>query len=186
MALDPKVDLKFTMPNPPVYKPLSLRREANARKRHYQKQRLALRAPLPLHEVEYIQNAAAGEISPPEKTEMQIEMERERNVKRQVATRYLGRYHRMTRRFLKRRYQSLLADYIPVIISTEEGKFHVERAKPLPEQKKFSAVTKVHRGGYSLTCGMKVPPVDENGVSIDSGEEKYPLWRGSMTVIRYL
>ena len=162
MAQDPKVGTNFVMPNPPVYTKLSIKREANARRQHLRKQYDALSAPLPPQDVEYIQKAAAGAIPTPKRTDMQIKMEKERNAQRQQFTRYLGRYHRMTRRFLKRRYQILLADYIPYL-KHEKGQWHVSQVKSLQGERKFPTVSESQFEGYTLRCGERIRAVDENG-----------------------
>jgi len=163
---DPDVKKNFVMPNPPFYKPLSKKRESNARWRFYTKQKLALRAPLPEDEVQHIQNMATGteraaRLPPEIKRKLQEEM----NHRRQKTGRFVGWFTSMSSRFIRRRYQSLLGGYIPVLSQDVNGKWKVQNTQS-QRKTKYPIMDKRHLEGYTLPNGNNVKGVDERGAII--------------------
>jgi hypothetical protein len=164
MNKDPNVNPKFVVPNPPVYTTMSKKREVKAMWRHYSKEKKALRAPLPLAEVDYLKAFAMRTGPPLPKTAMQSQLEEQFKLNRALTGRFQGRYHVLSARFLRRRYQKLLAEYIPVI-TEENGEWRVDQVVPPSTQ--LPRVNKRHLGGYTLSCGAKIEEVDTNGAFIN-------------------
>jgi hypothetical protein len=166
MKQDPDVK-KFVFRNPPVYKPIPKARLSRAMWKHYSAQKKVLRAPLSQSEVEQLQELATSRAPAPPKSELQRKLEKELQEKRSKSGRYQGKFCRMSSRFLRRRYQKLLKEYIPMISQQEGGKWHVEQAEFSDSKRKLPMVDPRHMDGYVLTCGTKAGAVDANGVFIN-------------------
>lgn len=99
--------------------------------------------------------------------------------RRHETGRYQGHFHRMSSRFLRRRYVSLLKEYIPVI-SEREGKVWVERAN-VSNECPFPPVEARHMRGYVMSCGTKVGQVNDRAAFITPpftiGRDKSPATR---------
>lgn len=172
MNRDPEVNETFVFNNPDIYKSNKMR-EINARWKHYSTQLKNLRAPLRQSEVEHIQTLANKHGSLTPKTKMQIDLENEMKGKRASTGMYQGKYSRITPRFLRRRYQSLIKGYIPVISQTEGGKWHVEAAQLPSSTIKIPPVEPRHMYGYVMSCGTKVGEVDTKGAFINTPSKQY-------------
>ena len=166
MKRDNEVNPKFVFENPPVYSELNKSREINAMWKHYAHQLKKLRAPLPLSEVQHLQTQATAQGPVPGKTEKQIKLEEEMKQARFKSGRFQGAFHRMSARFLRRRYQSLLKEYIPMISQGEGGKWNVEQAQ-LPSVNPFPLVQPRHMNGRIMKNGTKVGEVDAKGAYIN-------------------
>lgn len=164
MNRDNEVNAKFVFENPPVYAKLNKSREINAIRKHYARQLKKLRAPLPLSEVQHIQTCSIAQGPVPGKTEKQIKLEEEMKQARFRSGRFQGAFHKMSPRFLRRRYQTLLKEYIPMISQGEDGKWHVEQAQ-LPSANPFPMVQGRHLYGHVIN-GIKVGGVDAKGAYI--------------------
>jgi hypothetical protein len=163
MAADPEVKHKFVMDNPPYYKPLAKTREANARWRHYAKQKRKLRAPFLQKELEYAQRIANGEIRiEPMQPKIREQLEEEMTAKRAQTGRYQGKFRTVSSRFIRRRYQALLSDYVPTISDTD-GKWSVTQVH---RSAKYPQLDPSHRAGYLRSDGSSISGVDENGAII--------------------
>jgi hypothetical protein len=155
------------MDNPPVYKPLSKRREVNAMWKHYSQQRKALRAPLPRAEVEQLQALANGVGLTPPNAEIRRKLQEEYDLARSSTGKYQGRPTGLTPRFLRRRYKKLIEGYIPVI-SEENGKWRVDSASD--SMRKYPSLAPKHMAGFTLSDGTKIQAVDSKGGFIKSSE----------------
>ena len=155
------------MDNPPVYKPLSKRREVNAMWKHYSQQRKALRAPLPRAEVEQLQALANGVGLTPPNAEIRRKLQEEYDLARSSTGKYQGRPTGLTQRFLRRRYKKLIEGYIPVI-SEENGKWRVDSASD--SMRKYPSLDPKHMAGFTLSDGTKIRAVDSKGGFIKSSE----------------
>jgi hypothetical protein len=171
MNWDNEVDTKFVFKNPPVYSELNKSREINAMSKHYTHQLKKLRAPLPLSEVLHIQTCASSQGPVPGKTEKQIKLEKQMKEARFRSGRFQGAFHKMSARFLRRRYQSLLKEYIPMISEEEGGKWHVKQAQ-LPSVNPFPVVQPRHMNGHIIN-GIKIGGVDAKGAYIDPSAKEY-------------
>jgi hypothetical protein len=168
MRHDPDVISSFRFDNPPVFKALSKRRLANAQWKHYSKQQHFLRAPLPKHEVKHLQERATSTDWRLVDKEMKIKMENKLNELRNKTGRYQGKFSSMSPRFMRRRYQLLLNQYIPTI-SKENDTWKVE---PVSMKKNFAPVQSEHMRGFTLADGRAVGKVDENGRFIEPPVQK--------------
>jgi hypothetical protein len=170
MTADPNVNPEFKMPNPPIYKALSKRREVNAIWRHYAEMRTALRAPLPKNEMQQLRNLAKNTTyrPTPEESSFRAKLEAELNERRLTTGRYLGNFHRLSPRFIRRRYQRLIDDYIP-IISGKEGDWKVKKGSGRVQGDGLPLLDKRYLSGFKLPDGKKVGEVDHKGAFIDSG-----------------
>jgi hypothetical protein len=160
MHRDPDVDTKFEIQNPPIYKKLSKRREVNALWKHYSKQRKFLRAPLEKAEIETLRAWANGaKINLPQSDNRQKLLE-EFAFKRASTGKFHGKPSGLKPRFLRRRYQKLLKEYIPMI-SNENGNWRVDVVSH-PMQK-YPSLDPKYMEGLTLFNGMKVQAVDSKG-----------------------
>ena len=167
MNRDPNVKHKFEMKNPPVYKPLSKRREVNAMWRHYAEQRNALRAPLPQGEIEELQTLANGVGIRQPNAEMRKKLQEEFDFARSSTAKYHGKPTGLTPRFLRRRYKYLLEGYIPMI-SEEDGKWRVDSVSSTT--RKYPTLDSKHMAEFTLSDGTKVPAVNSKGEAIKLSE----------------
>jgi hypothetical protein len=178
MRADPDVNPEFEMPNPPVYKPLAKRREVNAIWKHYSEMRQALRAPLPKKELQQLRKLATKTTYRPTPAEwsFRAKVEAELNERRLTTGRYQGNFHRMSPRFIRRRYQRLIDDYIPVICG-KEGDWKVEKGSGRVQSDGFPLLDKRYLSGFKLPDGTKVGEVDNKGAFISSGSTTVPRRR---------
>jgi len=178
MKADPNVNPEFELPNPPVYKPFAKRREVNAIWRHYAVMREALRAPLPKNELQQLHKLATKTTYHPTPAEwsFRAKVEAELHERRLTTGRYQGNFRRMSPRFMRRRYQRLIDDYIPVI-SGKEGAWKVEKGSGRVESDGFPLLDKRYLSGFKLPDGTKVGEVDKKGVFIGSGSTTTPRRR---------
>lgn len=168
MNRDPNVKTKFEMDNPPVYKSLSKRREVNAMWKFYSKQRKNLRAPLPKAEIETLRGLANDvTIKLPQSDNRQKLLE-ELAGERSRTGNYQGKPTGLRPRFLRRRYQSLLKEHIPMI------SYHNENwlVETIPGSKqKYPPLDPKHTDRLALLNGMKVQGVNSKGEFIRSEGE---------------
>lgn len=168
MKQDPDVK-EFVFKNPPVYKPTPKARLARAMWKHYSAQKKDIRAPLSKAEVEQLQELAVSRAPAPPKSEFQRKLEVELQDNRSKSGRYQGKFCTMSSRFLRRRYQMLLKEYIPILSQGEGEKWRVEKVKLPDLKRKQPTVDPRHMDGYVLACGTKVGAVDVNGRFIKTG-----------------
>lgn len=167
MNRDPNVKHKFEMPNPPVYKPLSKRREVNAMWRHYAEQRQALRAPLSKPEVEELQVLANGVKFKTPDADIRRKLQEEYEFARSSTAKFQGRPTGLSPRFLRRRYKNLLEGYIPTI-SEENGRWKVYCVTGTT--RKYPALDPKHMAGITFSDGTKANAVESKGETIKSSE----------------
>ena len=132
MKHDSNVNEKLVLANPAVYSKTAKSREINAMQKHYSAQLEKLRAPLRLVEVQQIQALASRHGPIPPRTSKIEELDKKLTQTRLATGRFQGNFHRITPRFLRRRYQNLIKGYIPMISQAEGGAWKVELAR-LPE-----------------------------------------------------
>lgn len=162
MENDLRIKQKFVVDNPPGYREISKRRLVNQMWKFYSLQKKNLKAPLPQDEIDQIKALADRYIAASPKTPFQMKLEAELKERRLQTGKYLGRYNRISPRFMRRRYQTILSGHIPAI-SEIEGKWivtttRVHKAPHLP------VVGRQHMGGYKLPDGTMGGEVDQNGV----------------------
>lgn len=165
MKKDPGVTVDFKFHNPPVFKKLSKRRLANALWKHYSDQKSRLTAPLPKHEVEHLRDRANSTDWRLVDKDMKSKMTKKLNELRNKTGRYHGKFSSMSPRLMRRRYQMLLKEYIPMI-SKEKENWKVEQAGIMKGS--FLPVQSGHMKGFTSAEGRVVGQVDENGRFIDS------------------
>lgn len=175
MNRDNEVNAKFVFENPPVYSELNKSREINAMWKHYTHQLKKLRAPLPLSEVQYIQTRATAQGPVAGKTEKQIKLEEEMKQARFRSGRFQGAFRKMSPRFMRRRYQRLLKEYIPMISQGEGGKWNVEQAQ-LTSVNPFPVVQARHLNGHIIN-GVAVGGVDAKGAYINPPVKEHRVRR---------
>ena len=166
MRRDPNINPNFVMDNAPVYKPLSKRRQVNAMWRHYSFNKRKLSAPLEPSEIQKLEEFATSSAKAPRKTDFHVKLENELRRKRCLTGKFQGRFHRMSSRFLRRRYQHLLASQNIPVISESEGSWRVTQGPKRLDIDKFPRLDPQFLEGYTLPCGTKVGQVDEKGAFV--------------------
>lgn len=160
MNRDPNVKTKFEMDNPPVYKPLSKRREVNAMWQFYSEQRKALQAPLQKAELEALRALTNGARLKPPQPDVRHKLQEKFPLERSHTGKYRGRPTALKPRFLRRRYQNLLKKHIPMV-SHENGNWRVETVPGSIQ--KYPSLDSKHMDGFTLFNGMKVQAVNSKG-----------------------
>jgi hypothetical protein len=166
MTQDPDVDLRFQIKDPYTFKNIPWRRLANANRKHLEAQKKKLRAPLPIHEVEHLQNRAESLDWPMVNHEKKLETQKEFHALRFSSGRYHGTFRSMKPRFLRRRYQQILKTYIPIVSENGNG-LTVDHVK-WQAQRKFVPVAAKHMRGYRLADGNIAGQVNEKGKFIEA------------------
>src|SRR5271156_3189891 len=163
MHKDPAVD-KFSLTNPPLFKPMPQKRLINQFYTHYNRAQKQVRAPLPEHLIEHIKYMAFLYQDFPGETEFH------RRLKQELNTRPVGRkrpwsrkLHAITSRFIRRRYQHFLKEYVPQIEKKEDGTWKVENAGLSEfDDSIYPLLLPEHKMGFTLSCGTKVGKVNDN------------------------
>ena len=168
MNRDPNVKTKFEMDNPAVYKPLSKRREVNAMWKFYSKQRKNLRAPLPKAEIETLRGLANDVPIKLPQSDNRLKLLEEYARERASTGKYRGKPTGLRPRFLRRRYQSLLKEHIPMI-SNENDSWLVEIITG--SKQKYPPLDAKHTDGLTLFNGIKMQAVNSKGEFIRSERE---------------
>lgn len=166
MKRDPDVKHQFVMDNPPVYTKLSKKRETNQKWRHYMRQQQKLRAPLPLREVQHLQHLAQNATFNKKRTEYQLKWEKEAHEKRRATGKFQGFFHAMSSRFLRRRYQLMLNEYIPMITRDEEGKGWKIQQALNPVGDNYPPIPERHLQAFKMGVGVDRGRVDSNGAFV--------------------
>jgi hypothetical protein len=149
------------MDNPPVYKPLSKRREVNAMWRHYAQQRKDLRAPLSEAEIEELKIRANGVGIHSPNAELRRKLAEELFLERAKTGKYQGKPTGLSPRFLRRRYKNILEEYIPMI-SEENGTWKVDGGARGPKRN-YPPLDPKHMAGFTSSDGTKVQEVNTKG-----------------------
>ena len=167
MQSDPDVD-KFKVTNPPLFKPLPQKRIINQFYRHFNKSIKQLRAPLPQHIIDHLKYMAY------QYKDSLGETEFHRLLKKEFNTRPVGRkrpwsrkLHILSARFVRRRYQRLLKEYIPKIDKKDDGTWEVENATGRFDDSIYPLLQPEHKMGFTFSCGTKAGEVNEDGSFAD-------------------
>jgi hypothetical protein len=162
---DPQIAEDIAIDQIPADAPVSLiRRAVRTMWRDYSAAKLRLRAPLPQSEVAQLQQFASTQKTAHLETEFHTRLKQELLMKRTETGAFQGRLHRVSPRFLRRRYETFLkTEYIPTF-SKEGGQLNVSRVTLVSsEGNKLPSLDRRHMDGYTLSCGTKVGQVDEKG-----------------------
>lgn len=162
MSKDPNVD-KFVLSNPPIFKPMPQKRLINQFYKHYTLAKRQLRAPLPDHLIEHLRFMAY------EYRDDSLEPDFRRKLNEEFNTRPAGRQrpfsrqlHNLTSRFVRRRYQNLLKEYIPRIEKTGDGEWRVNYTDFTPDTN-YPLLLPEHKMGFTFSCGTTVGRVNDDG-----------------------
>jgi hypothetical protein len=140
--------------------------------RHYMRQSKKLRAPLPFHEVQHLQDLARTATSSNKRTEFQLKWEKEVHEKRRTTGEFEGTFHVMSSRFLRRRYRLMLEEYIPMITRDEGGnRWKLEQAVN-PVKDNYPPIPERHLNTFKFGLGVEGSSVDSKGAFINLLQKK--------------
>jgi len=128
--------------------------------RHYAQQRKDLRAPLSEAEIEELKILANGVGIHSPNAELRRKLAEELFLERAKTGKYQGKPTGLSPRFLRRRYENMLEEYIPMI-SEENGRWKVEVARG--PKRKYPPLDPKHMAGFTSSDGTKVQEVDTKG-----------------------